>query len=217
MKKLSDSSGRIYAGESMADRQAKRHLKFLQAGYELFGTIGFRQTTVRALCKEAQLTDRYFYESFENIEQLLIEVYLQQINDIRIKILEAINLLDNRHIDKIIECALDTFFRVVESPKTARIIWFEVLGVSPQVDEVYHTATVDFSKLFIDLSVSVYPQIDIPQEEIEVLAIGMIGAISHATLDWLFNEYRTDRAVMVRSMSYIVKGVANILTHSQSN
>src|ERR1700735_1278322 len=69
------AGGRPYGGESPADRVARRRGQFLDAGLELFGTDGYRATTVRGLCKQAKVTDRYFYESFSGTEDLLAAVY----------------------------------------------------------------------------------------------------------------------------------------------
>ncbi len=100
MNTSSESTGRTYGGESLADRQAKRRQKFMAAGHELFGTVGFRQTTVRLLCKQAELTDRYFYESFDSIEDLLAAVYQQAIEQLQRQVLAAV--LAEQHAEQMI-------------------------------------------------------------------------------------------------------------------
>src|ERR1700712_610595 len=67
---------RAYGGVAMEERVAARRARFVEAGFELFGTQGFRGSTVRGICAAAGLTDRYFYESFATLEALLAEVYL---------------------------------------------------------------------------------------------------------------------------------------------
>jgi len=74
-KSINKQAGRIYGGLSLEDRKKQRREQFLQAGINVFGTSGFRSATVRSLCKEAKLTDRYFYESYGNLENLLKAVY----------------------------------------------------------------------------------------------------------------------------------------------
>lgn len=213
MTKLSKKSERIYGGESLADRQAKRRVKFLQAGHELFGTIGFRQTTVRILCKQAELTDRYFYESFSSIEQLLEAVYLQAIENIKTQVMLAIVGSPQSSSEILIERALDAFFKAVECPKTARIIWLEVLGISQHIDVVYNNAIQGFAQLFRQLSLTMYPNIALDEDEISIIAVGMIGAVSEATKMWLISGYQFERATMVRSSALIFRGL--ILTLQQ--
>ena len=65
-------SGRTYGGESADDRLTRRRRQLLDAGLELFGTAGYRATTVRQLCREAKVSDRYFYEQFDSTEDLLL-------------------------------------------------------------------------------------------------------------------------------------------------
>ena len=59
-----------YRGVAADQRVADRRRQFLAAGFELFGTRGVADVRVKELCAAAGLTDRYFYESFKNIEDL---------------------------------------------------------------------------------------------------------------------------------------------------
>jgi AcrR family transcriptional regulator len=66
---------RTYGGVSGGERQAGRREKLLEAGLELLGRDGWSATTVRAVCAEAGLTERYFYESFANRDELLVAIF----------------------------------------------------------------------------------------------------------------------------------------------
>jgi AcrR family transcriptional regulator len=46
----------------------------LAAGLELLGTVGWAGTTVRGVCALAGLNDRYFYESFADLDTLRLAV-----------------------------------------------------------------------------------------------------------------------------------------------
>src|SRR5690348_11547753 len=67
--------GRTYGGISAAERIAARRARLLDAGLELFGTQGFSATGVKDVCREAGLTDRYFYESFGDGRELFLAVF----------------------------------------------------------------------------------------------------------------------------------------------
>jgi AcrR family transcriptional regulator len=60
-----------YGGVSARERVAARRDRLLEAGLELFGTQGYRRTTIDQVCAEAGLTKRYFYESFLSCKDLL--------------------------------------------------------------------------------------------------------------------------------------------------
>src|SRR3954449_7388105 len=73
---------RTYGGVSADERVAARREKLLDAGLELFGTRGFATTGVKDICREARLTDRYFYESFANSEALFLAVFDRLTDDL---------------------------------------------------------------------------------------------------------------------------------------
>jgi AcrR family transcriptional regulator len=66
---------RRYGGASFADRQADRRERLIAAAIEVFGRWGREGATVAAICAEAGLTARYFYESFPNRDALFVEAY----------------------------------------------------------------------------------------------------------------------------------------------
>jgi AcrR family transcriptional regulator len=60
----------VYRGVSAADRAAERRARLLAAALTVWADPGTR-TTMTAVCAEAGLTERYFYESFTGLEALL--------------------------------------------------------------------------------------------------------------------------------------------------
>lgn len=178
----------------------------------LFGGVGYRKTTVRALCSEAALTDRYFYESFETTEDLLIAVYETLTRQLQDEIVRAIqNASPRAGIPRRIEIGLDAFFTQVEDPILARIVWLEVLGVSPRVDAVYNRATRGFADMFSTLARSVAPDIKVRSTLEPVIALGAVGALSEMAKDWLMTDYARPRAQLVKAGSLILQGVASAL------
>ena len=61
----------------------------MEAGLELFGTVGYASTSVRAVSAAASLNSRYFYESFSSREDLLYSVYQRIVTDIFTKAIQA--------------------------------------------------------------------------------------------------------------------------------
>ena len=56
-------------------RRAERRELLVDAAFELLGTDGWNGTTVRGVCQAAHLNPRYFYESFDGLESLLLAVF----------------------------------------------------------------------------------------------------------------------------------------------
>ena len=66
---------RRYSGQSFADRQSDRRQRLVRAALEVAGRFGLEGTSVAAICAEAGLTARYFYESFPNRDAIFVEAY----------------------------------------------------------------------------------------------------------------------------------------------
>lgn len=202
---------RAYGGESHEQRCQKRRELFIAAGKHLFGTIGYRRTTVRGLCKEAGLTDRYFYESFATTEDLLVAVYAQLILTMQGAVVGALQALPEGAEPAVwIDRGLDAFFAAVEDAEAARIVWLEVLGVSPQVDALYTQTQQQFADLVLALVRMALPHWAVDDEAAPVVAMGAIGAASEAAKSWLMSGYQTPRSTMVRGVAVIFRGAAQL-------
>lgn len=201
-------SGRVYAGESLSERTARRRQLFLDAGLQVFGTTGYRSATVRMLCKQAGLTDRYFYESFENTEDLLMAVYLQCMDALQSAVLEAVMVLEPPlEPPARIQAGLNTFFSMVSDARLARVCWLEVLGVSPQVDAMYNDTVNSFAALVLAFTRAHFPAWQIDDDEAQVLGIAAVGAVSQAVLHWLLGHYRERQETMVSATSRVFLGL----------
>lgn len=69
------AQARSYRGVQAPDRHAQRRSSFLDAGLELLGgEAAPDELTVRAVCQQAGLALRYFYESFTDKDAFVAEV-----------------------------------------------------------------------------------------------------------------------------------------------
>lgn len=80
---------RRYGGRGGEERRAERRERLLDAGLACYGEVGYHAATVRLICARAGLTERYFYESFANGEDLLCAVYLRHLDLQRARIASA--------------------------------------------------------------------------------------------------------------------------------
>lgn len=66
---------KVWRGQTFDDRALDRRQSLLRAGFELLGDDGVSGVTMRAVCRRAELSPRYFYESFANTDELVVAVY----------------------------------------------------------------------------------------------------------------------------------------------
>jgi AcrR family transcriptional regulator len=141
------STGRTYAGASASDRAEDRRRRLLDAGLQVLGTDGYRAATVRRICREARVADRYFYECFDGTEALLLAVYAECTARLRDAVPPALAAAPGTDPLTLARAGLDAFLRVVEDdPRLARVVWFEVLGVSPEVEQTSLETMSDFGR-----------------------------------------------------------------------
>ncbi|MEV6280044.1 TetR/AcrR family transcriptional regulator [Nocardia sp. NPDC051832] len=72
-----DGGPRIWGGTTLNERREARRATLLEAALDLIGESGAAGVTMRAVCRRANLTDRYFYESFGSRDELLDVLYRQ--------------------------------------------------------------------------------------------------------------------------------------------
>lgn len=182
--------GRPYAGASREARASARREQIVAAGLSLFGTRGYRATTVGAICETAGLNKRYFYESFATVEDLLCEVYERVVADLRTSVLAG----GGDDAPTMLRGFVDGFLGWAQSnPVWARVHLFEVLGVSARVDDLYrsHARSIG-DELVSRLSATVSGPEPTPEQR-RILGDVLVGAGVQLVVDWVIGGYRPAR------------------------
>jgi AcrR family transcriptional regulator len=201
----SDKKGRVYGGVSPEARAAERRAALLRAGTQLFGTLGFRRTTVRAICQEARLNDRYFYAAFDSTEALLCAVYLHYAERLRREVREVAERTAGG-LDARVTATLEVFFELLRDTCGARVLMFEVMGVSPQVDAVYQSNLVEFSKVIMEVARPREAETEEERAYLRIAGIALVGALINVGMAWMLTGYREPVANMIRSTRTVLFG-----------
>ncbi|PTU32839.1 TetR/AcrR family transcriptional regulator [Stenotrophobium rhamnosiphilum] len=202
------TSGRVYGGVEQETRAAERREIFINAGFEVFGTVGYRAGTVRVLCKAAGLTDRYFYESFKNSEELLCAVYEHVISKSMTKVQQAISKAP-QDIEELSRAGLTAYFSCLRDPRIGRILQLEVLGVSPKVDALYLKNNRDFASLIVSLLPVPPSNRKSATNSLHVVGLALAGASSMAATHWMLDDYRLPQKSVVDACVSIYLGAFN--------
>jgi AcrR family transcriptional regulator len=120
---------------SQDERRAQRRSQLIGAAIEVYGERGYRQATVKAVCEAAGLTERYFYESFANSEDLLIASYNAVTYSVFGEIRAAAESAGPTRIERA-RAMLHAYFAALQrDPRSARVFLVEIRGVSRAVDK----------------------------------------------------------------------------------
>jgi AcrR family transcriptional regulator len=85
-------SARTYGGATHSERRSRRQALLIDAALDLIADGGVGSLTVRGVCAQARLNDRYFYESFRSVDELLLALLDDQITrafDALLPVIEA--------------------------------------------------------------------------------------------------------------------------------
>ncbi len=193
-------------------RTGRRRQAFLDAALEVFGTVGYRKATVKSLCKQAQLADRYFYESFETTEDLLVAAYEDQVRVLRGEVLAAfVSVPPSASTLEVVEACLRAVYGCVKDVRVARLVWLEVAGVSPRLDKLYGSTLADFASLLVSLARTKEPPWALPPETERVLGLTLVGGISECIQQWLMDNFRGDVDTLVAANLIVFDGVIAVL------
>jgi len=191
MKKETHKPTRQYGGVDADQRQAERREKLLAAGLELFGVIGYTQATIKGLCQKAGLTERYFYESFKNKEELLSAVHKRLTDTLEAgadMIFETPGITPEDAVYQITK----SFYRLfLNDPRRARVQLFEVLGVSPRVDEEYQDAIRRLADQIERNINALFPDLDREWLQTTIIPMTMTGGLILYAQKWVLDGFQT--------------------------
>jgi len=196
---------RSYRGIAPDQRVEMRRTRFIEAGIALFGGQGYHATTVKALCAEAKLTERYFYESFANTEDLLVHVYRDIAGRGRAAYRQAAERAGKSMAARV-AAALESYFRFLDAdPAAARVILIEIEGVSEQCDLIYRYELHDIASTFGQILGPELPVAPPPGLSAELLSFAMIGGVYQLAKEWLLSgRTRPVEALVANSQTMIL-------------
>lgn len=206
---------RTYRGESMETRRARRREQFLQAGKTVFGEIGFRAATLRGICCEAGLTERYFYESFDNPLDLFTAVHDRQLEHLR-EVLTAAIAQAPREPEAMTRSVIEAYYALLRSdPRLTRILIIEIYGTTQDMERLYQRGIQDFADMIRDLVAANIGAAADPELDPGLLATCLVGAAVHLATHWHLNGYAEPLGTIVANCLAIFRGLQRDLSAPQ--
>jgi AcrR family transcriptional regulator len=169
---------------SLEDRVAARRAALVEAGVELLGTQGAGGVTVRAVCRGAKLTERYFYESFpDGRDALLRAVHSQVAGEARDAIVAAIAATPPDAPERVAHSAVAAFTAfLVADPRRGRVLLSESFS-----DSVLAQHDLELLPAFAALLVAQMRVLPDPPDDVDaqLAAVALLGALRTIYLTWL--------------------------------
>ncbi|NNG82185.1 MULTISPECIES: TetR/AcrR family transcriptional regulator [Acinetobacter Taxon 24D] len=202
--KPSKSKERQFKGLSLTERKQARREKLIEAGIEAYGTHGFFAVTVKDICNEAKLTERYFYESFKKSDELFQTIFLKLIDQLQHNVMQAI-MQASTDPRKMIESGLTALLTTLkDNPGMARIIYIDAM----LVQELHNQATIHETMLRFDRMIHAFvmlmmPHIDRSEREISLVATGLNGYVTQIAIRWVVSGFKQSMQEVLSSCSIV--------------
>ncbi len=167
-----------WSGVPLQDRQTLRRGDLIAAGVALLGGAGGQTLTVRAVCRAAGLTERYFYESFADRDEFVRAVYDEVCST-------AMTALTSAQTPR--EAVEQFVALMVDDPSRGR-----VLLLAPEREPVLIRSGAEWMPNFIGLLQHKLTAITDPALQ-AMVATGLVGALTA-----LFTAYLDGRLAATR-------------------
>lgn len=203
---------RSYGGVGALERRQQRREKLLAAGLRVLGTRGLPNTTMRDLCVESRLTDRYFYESFRRVEDVFQAVHAELSTELVARLSTAM-LAIPMALEPMAEAGLRAFFGYIqEDPRRARILLIDALSqrfsTATKVEGAFNafdeTAYVDLLRVLYGVMYPAAADLDL---DVELLAKTLVGMTAYSGAAWAHDGFDKSLDDMVKYSLFAWRGL----------
>jgi AcrR family transcriptional regulator len=200
------TSERRYGGKTATERREERREQLLNAGLELFGTEGFAAVTIEALCAEAGLNPRYFYEQFASREELLGAVYERHVVAVLQTVQAAIARSPAEPTQRL-RAGLNAFVTAtLADERAARINYFEMVGVSAELEAQRRGVLRAYAELIAAQAAEMDDLGPLGRGDRRMTAVALTGATDGLITDWMSSQERPPRQAIVYTLLQIFAG-----------
>jgi AcrR family transcriptional regulator len=199
--------GRPWRGLSPAQRQQARRRRLLDAGLELFGTVGYAGTSLTGLCAEGGVSPRHFYDIHPGREQLLGELYLEIAADVGRQVQAAVAAAPLTVAGQIESGLAAVVAAVTDDPRRARVLLVEIVGVSPELDAMRRVAVRRFSAVLAEAHARLVVAGAVSPRAFGAVSIGLVGAVNELLTDWLLKDPRPPASSVLPPLTLILTAV----------
>lgn len=189
MSTSSTDSPRIWGGTTLATRRQARREKLLEVGLDLLGTPS-ATLSVRAACRSAQLTERYFYESFPDRDALVLAVYEQLADEVRTVVDQATS--ESKDPTEVARRSIEALVALmVDDQRKGR-----VLLVAPLTEGVLAEPSQALLPALSQLIRSKLPR-STPPEQRTLISVGLLGSMMALFYAYLEGQLDVSREAFV--------------------
>lgn len=195
---------RSYGGRSATERAAERRGRLVEATVAVLAAHGESGTTMTAVCAEAGLTERYFYESFRNRDEALVAALESVAEEITAVALTALASSEpGAQVRSAITAVVDL---LGDTPAKGRVAVVESAG-NPALRARRHQLLSGFADLVGDEAQGIFGDSAWPPERARLHGLLFAAGFAEVLASWLSGELRLSRAELVELGTDLIHAV----------
>ena len=187
----------MYAGLSAPERRADRRERLLETGLELFGTAGFRKTTIPMLCSGSGVTARHFYEEFASREELLRALYDGIADTAFERVIAALRTTESDVRERIRESNAAYFRYLTSDVRLAKIYTIEAVGMHAEL-ELHRRVK---REAFVKKLTKAVQRVEEPGVDSRLVSAALAGAAHDLLLEWVLATRRPSVDRMIDTLT----------------
>jgi AcrR family transcriptional regulator len=203
-------AARRYRGRLPDERRAERRRRLLDAGLELFGTVGYHGTSIERLCARAGVTARHFYQEFPGREALLDALCQEIIADVSQAVVDALAGAQGQPPRSRTRAALAAFVHgMLDDPRRARVVHVEMTGISPDLERTRRAVLQGFASI---TQAEIERQADaglIARRDYRLAALLAVGGTRELVMEWVSGERRPPLDELIEELTRIFMAIAH--------
>lgn len=204
--KAATGAARRYGGLSAQERSTQRREKLLDASIQVFGTLGLRKATMRDICNEARIAERYFSEHFASASEAY-EAAFKHISEQAVAATGAAIMAAPLNTHDMAIAGLTGFFRFVkDDPRRAQILLIDASSYWRHVTVKTNPELNRHAMLMKRFAEVIYP--GLPKDvRLEIVGAALIGASLQPCLTWVQGGFKQPIDTVVQNLLFIWDGL----------
>jgi AcrR family transcriptional regulator len=199
---------RPYRGVSADERRAIRRAQLIEAALDIVGDGGLAGMTMTAVCARAGLTERYFYESFRDREDLLAAIHDASVQRMDEEMFAALAAAPPDLLERCRAAAGAMIGVLTQDPRQARL-YVEAVGSASLAERRAQAVSAHAEVLAAQLRE--LRRLDRPEQQapLRLATLVLIGGLAEAILGWLDGTLEMSREMVIEECARLAVAVAD--------
>jgi len=196
--------GRVYAGQTAADREEGRRTRLGAAIHDIVGSHGYGALTVERACAKANVSTRTFYQLYVNKEAAFADCYQSLLQRSGERVVASLVATEGQPMAERIPAAMLAFLQpMFADRRSARIAFVEVVGLSPQIEATRLRTRERLIDLIVSEGTAAAARGEVADRDFRFAALAMIGSTTAVAHDWMLGKERGPLRELERQLAHL--------------